>query len=65
MDILPTMSSLLGFSLLDDRHYDGIDASHVLLGDGSDKGHLVCFKLFHSVEYRLIVYVVLSTKVDL
>ena len=31
LDILPTLSSLVGFNLPSDRHYDGVDVSDVLL----------------------------------
>ena len=53
LDILPTMASLIGFELPTDRHYDGIDLSHVLT-DGSDQGHLVCFFVcFQTIKFTL------------
>ncbi|KAK3528928.1 hypothetical protein QTP70_012857 [Hemibagrus guttatus] len=38
MDIFPTILSLAGVDLPSDRHYDGIDITHILL-NGSDTGH--------------------------
>ncbi|KAG7325139.1 hypothetical protein KOW79_011455 [Hemibagrus wyckioides] len=38
MDIFPTILSLAGVDPPSDRHYDGIDITHILL-NGSDTGH--------------------------
>lgn len=38
MDIFPTILSLAGVDPPSDRHYDGIDITHILLS-GSDTGH--------------------------
>lgn len=45
MDIVPTMSKLMGFELSDDRDYDGKDISDILLNKMNQQGHQVKYFL--------------------
>ena len=54
MDILPTICSLAGVDLPNDRLYDGYDLSNVLIGDGaSQREEVVYYRGQQIYAYRL------------
>lgn len=56
MDIFPTLLSLADVTAPSDRHYDGIDATNVLL-HGEQRGHEVLFLLSSiSLWFKIITF---------
>ena len=58
MDILPTMSKLIGVNLLDDREYDGKDVSDILLNKSLQQGHQVFSKFCHHQKTLILLTII-------